>query len=675
MAADNEELTPEQIAALVQEFVNTCGYNQYKGARYVPIFGRMGEDSIEWDNSAPYEPLTIVTYEGNSYTSRIPVPAGIDITNQQYWAMTGEFDARMEQLRRLVLRYQAQIEANRAAINKEISDRTTADTELGGRIDDETTARATAISALQDTMEDADSALGTRIDAQGMELSALTVALASEVTNRGNADTALQSNIDALSNSTSQALNGVNAELTAHGTNLSRLNFETKPLQMGGYIAPTYEGSFESDEQNASCLHIGDYVYTFSPNNYDSTGTVRVWDINTNSLHTQYNNVQMGHANSVAYDGTYIYLLPLNTYSGGTQTRSDKLYRYPLNMSGRVEMQLPSEHPYGVTYDWITQKLYYVDTVNDTQTLYVYVYDRSTETWSLVNSIANAQFAQTGIGGNIQWQDFTIYNDILYAAKLDGTTFMISLSPLGICGTFRIGGINSTAVWRLGEIEGLEFDSDGVLWNMRTFNMGYRNTGERYNRSIGIVTTLNTHDTAWTDEMLLFQIYGTLTVVSPTKFKLSRPEIHGINECVLRMDKYCRVDVPYGFTYTDRKVRIMDNLVIRVLGSMTISDTIEVDAGHTFLYVASEDGHSGTVSFTGSSAAIDASTKPCQISLRNDGTVNVGGNITRFVNLGYAPSLFAVNAMGNLTDITVNNTHVTAIGLCMGSYKVYGGNA
>lgn len=72
---------------------------QYIGARYVPIFGRKDEESIEWDNSKPYEPLTIVLHEGNSYTSRQFVPVGIDIKNEDFWALTGNYNAQVEQYR------------------------------------------------------------------------------------------------------------------------------------------------------------------------------------------------------------------------------------------------------------------------------------------------------------------------------------------------------------------------------------------------------------------------------------------------------------------------------------------------------------------------------------------------------------------------------------------------
>lgn len=70
-----------------------CPPSQYIGSRYVPIFA----DPIEWDNHRSYEPLTIVTYNNESYTSRCYVGPGIDITNERYWAKTGAYNAQVEQ--------------------------------------------------------------------------------------------------------------------------------------------------------------------------------------------------------------------------------------------------------------------------------------------------------------------------------------------------------------------------------------------------------------------------------------------------------------------------------------------------------------------------------------------------------------------------------------------------
>ena len=69
---------------------------QYIGSRYVPLFA----DPIEWSNAKEYEPLTIVTHEGNSYTAKQFVPVGIDITNGEFWVLTGNYNAQVEQYRR-----------------------------------------------------------------------------------------------------------------------------------------------------------------------------------------------------------------------------------------------------------------------------------------------------------------------------------------------------------------------------------------------------------------------------------------------------------------------------------------------------------------------------------------------------------------------------------------------
>lgn len=77
----------------MKELIN----RQYVGARYVPKL--MGE----WNKALQYEPLSIVTHLGNSFTSKIPVPVNIDITNDDYWVNTGNYNAQVEEYRREAL--------------------------------------------------------------------------------------------------------------------------------------------------------------------------------------------------------------------------------------------------------------------------------------------------------------------------------------------------------------------------------------------------------------------------------------------------------------------------------------------------------------------------------------------------------------------------------------------
>ena len=151
---------------------------QYIGARYVPITA----NPIEWSNANAYEPLTIVTYQGNSYTSRQYVPVGIDITNDNYWALTGNYNAQVEQYRQEVLTFDNRIAANTTAIEGEISARENADTAISALVTENTTAIENEISA----RENADATISALVSAN-------TTAIESEISARENADTLISS--------------------------------------------------------------------------------------------------------------------------------------------------------------------------------------------------------------------------------------------------------------------------------------------------------------------------------------------------------------------------------------------------------------------------------------------------------------------------------------------------
>ena len=91
---------------------------EYVGARYVPLFA----DPIEWSDTRTYEPLTIVENQGNSYTSRQFVPLGIDISNEDFWALTGNYNAQVEQYRQEVLKFDGRIAKNTKDIAKNAND-------------------------------------------------------------------------------------------------------------------------------------------------------------------------------------------------------------------------------------------------------------------------------------------------------------------------------------------------------------------------------------------------------------------------------------------------------------------------------------------------------------------------------------------------------------------------
>lgn len=107
------------------------GVRQYVGARYVPVFA----DPLEWSDQREYEPLTIVAYQGNSYTSMQSVPVGVDINNTAYWVQTGNYNAQIEAYRQEVRAYDGRITANANAIAAETQARINGDNALALRID------------------------------------------------------------------------------------------------------------------------------------------------------------------------------------------------------------------------------------------------------------------------------------------------------------------------------------------------------------------------------------------------------------------------------------------------------------------------------------------------------------------------------------------------------------
>ena len=105
------------------------GTRQYVGARYVPkVFEYNG--SSNWVSGIAYEPLTIVTYLNNSYTSKKPVPSSVGSPNEnpEYWANTGDYSGTVSNLTDMVNALSDRVgttENDITALNTEVTKLTT----------------------------------------------------------------------------------------------------------------------------------------------------------------------------------------------------------------------------------------------------------------------------------------------------------------------------------------------------------------------------------------------------------------------------------------------------------------------------------------------------------------------------------------------------------------------
>lgn len=99
---------------------------QYIGARYVPLVA----DPFQWDINSTYEPLTIVGNNGSSYTSRKAVPAGIEISNTEYWALTSLQSGAVTELQDRVSTLETQMDTAQKDINDNMGDVTAAQADI-----------------------------------------------------------------------------------------------------------------------------------------------------------------------------------------------------------------------------------------------------------------------------------------------------------------------------------------------------------------------------------------------------------------------------------------------------------------------------------------------------------------------------------------------------------------
>lgn len=237
---------------------------QYIGARYVPLFA----DPLDWSNAREYEPLTIVYNNGNSYTSRQYVPKGIDIANEDYWALTGNYNAQVEKYRKEVTAYEGRItaaqtdatnalslaktnEADIAANDAELAG--TADSGLKTLITNEVT-RATSAEGVNKTAIDAEVARAKSEEAKNAD------AIAAE---KSRATAAEQVNATAISAEES-------ARVTAINSILNRFPVGTSDLRDGSVTATKINQTGVKSILNGFTVHF----FNNKDSNADNVGLV-----------------------------------------------------------------------------------------------------------------------------------------------------------------------------------------------------------------------------------------------------------------------------------------------------------------------------------------------------------------------------------------------------------------
>lgn len=204
---------------------------QYIGARYVPLFA----DPIEWDNTNAYEPLTIVSYQGNSYTSRQAVPTGIDISNEQYWALTGNYNAQVEQYRSETKVAVAEVTTQAAAASASATAAATSESNAATSATNAAASESAAAQAMTNAVVSQSAAATSATEAASSESAAATSATQAAASQSAAATSATNA-----ATSAGQAANSANDALTS-ATNAAAS--ETKVSNLTNAICMPFAGT------------------------------------------------------------------------------------------------------------------------------------------------------------------------------------------------------------------------------------------------------------------------------------------------------------------------------------------------------------------------------------------------------------------------------------------------
>lgn len=196
-----------------------CPPSQYVGSRYVPIFA----DPIEWDIHRSYESLTIVTHDGESYTSKCNVGPGIDITNERYWAKTGAYNAQVEQYKNAVKDLSSQVSgfaSDNAEFREKIDQFTKDNAEMKNTVAEDK-ARVGALAervATAETEIDGLQATTAQHTTEIADLHAKDEDLQRQITSNDNDIAALQ----AKDTEQDSRLNGIDTKLKSHDASIAQ---------------------------------------------------------------------------------------------------------------------------------------------------------------------------------------------------------------------------------------------------------------------------------------------------------------------------------------------------------------------------------------------------------------------------------------------------------------------
>lgn len=329
--------------------------------------------------------------------------------------------------------------------------------------------------------------------------------------------------------------------------NLER-DIEARPTAVS--VIPIYQGDWISEKLPSACLKISNMVYLFdglsSTEQLESNvSQVHIYNYSTNSF-VETKDIVSGHANSVAYDGSNIWIAPVFDYT--LPTSDSRMVNYVIKYTSDFQSYETVTAPYSImsiSYDWKAQKLY---ALGYNRIIYEYDGTDFVAVSTAVHIDTNAHFNQ----------DFAVNNGRAYISTPAGlvASFLIESTPT-IDSWYVISQSDQCSRFEMDEIQGFEFDQYGTLYCAKSTDIG-----NGYYNGFFTILPIGSVDKITSDSTLSYsEAHFTYDLITTKPLQLMAYQISHLNQLHAIFDKPTRINIAESAS----------------LGRVTISDTLRIE--------------------------------------------------------------------------------------------------
>lgn len=434
----------------------------------------------------------------------------------------------------------------------------------------------------------------------------------------------------------------------------------------GSVLMPSYIGDIIMTVQNGCCCVNGTNAFMIGSNSYDeANGTVFIIDLEHNSWSSK--SVSVGHANSAAFDTTResVWVALYSTYTSGTGVASNVIRKFNPTFTTIDDYILP-DRTFAVSFDSVTNTVYAM-ALPETNYFNIYKMEQDENDFSLFDSISKNEFPNVG---TVSMQDMAVHNGLFYFSRPEGSFYVFEHDESGFVkianGNITADDVNGCVHY--GEVEGWEFDENGILYNCR--NYYYGGSDNHYGVNDGSLTILTTEFGSKTATMY-DQRTGASSYLIPnnSKFALGRGELKSLRQVAnWPCHGQTTITVDTGISVDEIGNQVISiggkNVCLRVRGTYQ-NNGIFVYGGSVLGIIVT-----GQYIFNANSTnnyVIDSTHTTNMISIRCEGTgtITLGKTPNAFIWNGYGNTVTFVGTLNGVSNIKIGGTTVPPMSIVM----------